>query len=100
MQRLYDEGLPIINTDNIPFLDSDDQIRAVAEVLKLIEPRGLLIGMKDDSTLVKKLIELGGLNYGRDFISFWQESQRWSAALLRKISRPTVKRLVNLGLID
>lgn len=100
VQRLYDEGLPIVNTDNIPFLDSDDQIRAVAEVLKLIEPRGLLIGMKDDSTVVKKLIELGGLHYGRDFISFWQESKRQSAALLRKISRPTVKRLINLGLVD
>ena len=98
VQRLYDEGLKIINTDNIPFLDSDDQIKAVAEVLSLIEPRGLLIGMKDDSTAVTKLIELGGLRYGKNFISYWKESMRWSSALLRRISRPTVKRLTNLGL--
>ena len=98
VQRLYDEGLKIINTDNIPFLASDDQIKAVAEVLNLIEPRGLLIGMKDDSTAVTKLIELGGLRYGKNFISYWKESMRWSSALLRRISRPTVKRLTNLGL--
>lgn len=99
VQRLYDEGLRIVNLDNIPFLDSDDQIQAVAEVLKLIGVRGLLISMKDDSDVVTKLIELGGLEYRRHFISYWRESWRQSSALLRRISRPTVKRLLNRGLI-
>ena len=43
VQRLYNEGLRIANLDNIPFLDSDEQIDAVSEVLKLIDVRGLLI---------------------------------------------------------
>ncbi|MBR1580244.1 MAG: hypothetical protein IJ668_07080 [Selenomonadaceae bacterium] len=92
IQRLYDEGLPIVNGDNIPFLDSDEQIRAVAEVLRLIDVRGLLVSGKDDSDAVSKLIEYGGLKYGREFISYWREATRWSAALLRKISRPTINR--------
>lgn len=99
VQRLYDEGLRIINLDNIPFLDSDDQIQAVAEVLKLIDVRGLLISMKDDSDMADKLIELGGVKYGQHFISYWRESWRQSSALLRRLSRPTVKRLINRGLV-
>ena len=93
VQRLYDEGLPIVNADNIPFLDSEDQIRAVAEVLRLIDVRGLLIGMKEDTVLVNQMIELGGLQYGRDFISYWQECLKQSTILLRRMSRPSVKRL-------
>ena len=104
VQRLYDEGLRIGNLDNIPFLDSDEQIRAVAEVLTLINERGLLISMKDDSILVSKILNTGEgekmLEYGRDFISYWQESMRQSTTLLRKISRPSVKRLANLGIIS
>ena len=100
VQKLYDEGLKIINIDNIPFLDNDDQIKAVAEVLSLIEPRGLLIGMKNDAEFISKLTELGGVQYGQRFIAYWHENMRWSSALLRKISRPTVKRLINLGLVE
>lgn len=93
VQRLYDEGLPIINVDNIPFLDSDEQIKAVAEVLSLIDARGLLIGIDDRSEeVLSKLIKVGGLKYGKDFISLWRESVRWSAAALRRIARPTVNR--------
>ena len=95
VQRLFDEGLPIVNADNIPFLDSEDQIRAVAEVLHLIDVRGLVIGLTDDETIVNRMIELGGLKYGRDFISYWRECMKQSTALLRRVSRPTVKRLIN-----
>ena len=95
VQRLFDEGLPIVNADNIPFLDSEDQIRAVAEVLHLIDVRGLVIGLTDDETIVNRMIELGGLQYGRDFISYWRECMKQSTALLRRVSRPTVKRLIN-----
>ena len=99
LQKLYDEGLQIINADNIPFLNSDEQIKAVAEVLRLTDQRGLLLCTDDNSeAVVSELIKLGGLQYGRDFISLWRESANRTAALLRRISRPTVKRLTNLGL--
>ena len=90
VQRLYDEGLRIANLDNIPFLNSDDQIDAVTEVLKLIDIRGLLLSMKNDSVTVTKLLERGGLKYERDFISYRCESWRQSTELIRRLSRPTV----------
>ncbi len=90
VQRLYNEGLRIANLDNIPFLDSDEQIDALSEVLKLIDVRGLLISMKDDSEAVLKMINRNGLIYGRHFISYWRESWVRSTELLRRFSRSTV----------
>ena len=92
VQRLYDEGLKIINIDNIPFLDSDEQIQAVAEVLRLTDVRGLLISLKNDAPFIKKMTDPGGAKYEREFISFWHEFQKQSTTLLRKMSRPSVKR--------
>ena len=64
-------------------------------ILTKINHRGLLLSIKNDSPIVAHLLNLTG---GGEFVSFWQEYRKSSAALLRRISRPTVKRLINLGL--
>ena len=97
-QRLYVEGLRIINPHNIPVLVNETILRTVAASLKGMTHRGLLVSAMDDSPIVGRLIELMGVGSKR-FVSFWQEYMKSSAALLRRLSRPTVKRLINRGLV-
>ncbi len=93
IKRLFDEGLKIVNSENIPVLSNEKKIRAAAKTLKSLKVRGLLLSASDDSEILKKLLETNSWKYGRECISFWQEFQKQSTALLRRMSRPSVRRL-------
>ena len=92
-QKLYSEGLQIINPNAIPFLVNDEQMRAAAELRNRSSTRGLILSLTDDSPLISKLINMnGGGPYGQYFISFWQEYMKAEVVLLRRMSRPSIKR--------
>ena len=91
--RLYEEGLHVDNAHRIPILnDNLNTLQQVREILNHISHRGLLLSLTDDTNLVAQMISMG-LKYGTQFISFWQEAKKYSTAMLRRISRPTVNRL-------
>ena len=58
--RLYAEGLQIINPNAIPFLVNDEQMRAAAELRNRSSTRGLILSLTDDSPLISKLINMNG----------------------------------------
>ena len=93
VEKLYYEGLPIINLNKIPLLSNENQLKAMLNTCIKFKTRGLILSLTDDSPIVSKISSLAGRGYNNYCLSFWQEYAKASKILLWRMSRPTVNRL-------
>ena len=84
LQCLEKEGYRLSNSKDIRQYGDNEDAAIIQEMCSVRRPY-LLIDI-GSSNLIKAL-EAGGLIYGRDFISFWQEYIQHSQTLLKNISK-------------